>query len=96
MLSELSDLDGLKALYYGGRKFIFQASGEAEVFDYTTDPLDLVDLADGVAPDILEEAKTVLQELLARNEEFAKEMEEAKRPLNQREIERLRSLGYIR
>ncbi len=96
VLSELSDLDGRKALYYGGRKFIFQGSGEAEVFDYTTDPLDLVDLADGVAPDILGEAKTVLQELLARNEEFAKEMAVTKRPLNQREIERLRSLGYIR
>ena len=87
---------GRKALYYGGRKFIFQASGQAEVFDYTTDPLDLVNLADGVAPDVLEEAKTVLQELLIRNEEFAKEMAVAKRPLNQREIQRLRSLGYIR
>jgi len=45
---------------------------------------------------LIGEAKTVLQELLARNEEFAKEMAVAKRPLNQREIERLRSLGYIR
>jgi hypothetical protein len=58
--------------------------------------LDLVNLADGVAPDVLEEAKTVLQELLTRNEEFVKEMAVAKRPLNQREIQRLRSLGYIR
>ena len=96
VLSELSDLDGRKALYHGGRKFIFQASGQAEVFDYTTDPLDLVNLADGVAAHILEEAKTILQELLTRNEEFAKEMAVAKRPLNQREIQRLRSLGYIR
>ena len=55
-----------------------------------------MNLADGVAPDVPEEAKTVLQELLTRSEEFAKEMAVAKRPLNQREIQRLRSLGYIR
>ena len=38
----------------------------------------------------------VLQELLAQNMEFAAGMAISEKPLNERDIERLRSLGYIR
>lgn len=96
VLSEVSDLDARKALYYDRRKFIFQANGTPEVFDYAVDPLDQTDLANEVTPDVIEEARAVLQELLAQNMEFAAGMAISEKPLNERDIERLRSLGYIR
>ena len=96
VLSEVSDLNARKALYYDRRKFIFQANGTPEVFDYAVDPLDQTDLANEVTPDVIEEARAVLQELLAQNMEFAAGMAISEKPLNERDIERLRSLGYIR
>ena len=96
VLSEVSDLDARKAFYYGGHKFIFHGDAVPEVFDYVADPLDETNLANEVDAAVIAEARGVLQDLLIRNLEFAAGLPRREMPLNDREIERLRSLGYIR
>ena len=97
VLTESTDVGGQKALYHGGLKFIFDMdTGKVEVFDYQRDLLDQVDLVDQLDPSVVEEARAVLDRMLRRNAAFAEQMSIQERPLREYELEKLRSLGYIR
>ena len=97
VLTESTDVGGQKALYHGGHKFIFDMdTDKVEVFDYQRDLLDQVDLVDQLDPSTVEEARAVLDRTLRRNAAFAEQMSIQERPLREYELEKLRSLGYIR
>ena len=96
MLTETSDLGKRKALYHGGYKFIFDlAGGSVEVFDYRRDVLDQVDLFNDPDASVIEDACGVLDKKLRRNAAFAAGISVPERPLQEFELEKLRSLGYV-
>jgi arylsulfatase A-like enzyme len=83
--------DGWKLVHHTARA---EGAPEFELFDHAKDPLDLQDVA-AQHPDIVERLKTQLAEWKTMAEERKLPKGEATEEMSSKELDRLRSLGYI-
>jgi len=71
-----------------------EGAPEFELFDHAKDPLDLIDVA-AQHPDIVEKLKTQLEAWSGMVEQNKLPLGDAPEDLDSKELDRLRSLGYI-